>query len=143
MADSIPVIAYRFVAETSEALKKNEELKQSVERVGKARFLDLNVSVSRLIGSFSGLLPVVSAGSLAGFAMSALRAADAVGDAADRAQLSVQEFGRLQYVASQADVNFEELTKSLKIFRVNLDEAATGGGKVERALNDLGLQAKD
>jgi len=143
MADSIPVIAYRFVAETSEALKKNEELKQSVERVGKASFLDLNVSVSKLIGSFSGLLPVVSAASLAGFAMSALQAADAVGDAADRAQLSVQEFGRLQYVASQADVNFEELTKSLKIFRVNLDEAATGGGKVERALNDLGLQAKD
>lgn len=140
---AVPEIAYRFLADNADALRKNNETKKSLKEINDVKLVDIDLSVSKLANSIKGLLPTVSAAAFAGFAYSAVQAADAVGDAADRAQLAVGEFGRLQYIAAQTDVNFEELTRGLKQYRIGVDEAQQGQGNLRLGLERLNLSVAD
>jgi hypothetical protein len=140
---TITEVAYRFLVDNIEAQKKNKQVKDSLKEINAVSLDDVGLSVDKLTKSFKGLLPVFSAAAIASFAYSAVQAADAIGDAADRAQLATGEFQRLNYVATQADVNFEELTRGLKQYRIGADEAEQGQGKFREGLARLNLTIAD
>lgn len=140
---TVTEVAYRFLVDNVEAQKKNKQVKDGLDDINKVSLGGVDLSVKKLTASLSGLLPVVSASAIAGFAYSAVQAADAIGDAADRAQLATGEFQRLNYVATQADVSFEELTRGLKQYRIGADEAEQGQGKFREGLERLNLKIAD
>jgi hypothetical protein len=140
---TVPEIAYRFLAQNAEALKANKQVKDSIKEIDLLDLFNIDLSVKGLTKSVKGLLPTLSAAAFGTFAYSALQAADAVGDAAERAQLAVGEFGRLEYIASSTGVNFNELTGAIKDYRKGLDEASLGQGNVKEGLDRLYLSAAE
>lgn len=75
------------------------------------------------------------------FVKKGFEAADALGDAAERAGIAVETLSRLKYVAEQNDVEFSALTVSLKRYQVVLSQASTGQKESTKSLALLGLTA--
>lgn len=115
---SAGTVTVDFAAETA---KFTAELKKVQSSLG--RLEDKLVSfekVSRLAFRF------FTAGALISFAKSALAAADATGDAAERAGIAVESFSRLQFAAGQTDVEISALTSGITKFQVAISKASTG-----------------
>lgn len=142
-ASAIPVAAFRFTADATSAINSTKSLATAVANLDKTSLQNIDSAIGGLTKRFAGLLPVIGVATLANFARSAIQAADAVGDAADRIGVSASALSRLKYVAEQSDVGFEDLTNSLKKYEVGLSNAARGEGKAGEALALLNLSARE
>lgn len=89
----------------------------------------------------STLLPIASGAALAGFITSSLSAADAVGDAAERAGALASEMSRMNFIAEQSDTSFETLESGVKNFHKTLSNAAAGEKTAADALDAIGISA--
>jgi hypothetical protein len=94
--------------------------------------------VTALAGA-AGIAAVATA--LGNFVKKGFEAADALGDAADRAGIAVESLSRLKFVADQNDVEFSSLTVALKRYQVTLSQAASGSKESADALGLIGLKA--
>lgn len=81
------------------------------------------------------------AATLGAFAKSSFLAADAIGDAADRAGVAVDSLSRLKFAAEQNDVDFSSLTVALKRWQVTLSQASSGSQDAASSLKLLHLNA--
>jgi hypothetical protein len=104
--------------------------------------------VAGLQGSFSSLertaglaLKVFGGAQLLGFAKQAFDAADATADAAARAGIAVDSFSRLQYAATQADVEIGAFTSGITKFQVEISKAADGSKNAGDTLKQFGISA--
>jgi hypothetical protein len=66
-----------------------------------------------------------------------------LGDAAERAGVTVESLSRLKFVAEQSDLEFGALTLAIKKFQVGLSTAASDGGETAEMLERLKLKASD
>lgn len=78
---------------------------------------------------------------LLSFAKSSFQAADALGDAAERAGVAVDSLSRLKYAADQSDVEFGALTVAIKRWQVTLSQASSGQKDASESLQLLKLSA--
>lgn len=104
--------------------------------------------VQSRVAGFQARLGVLAAGAAVGVAsafaaitVEGFKAADAIGDAADRAGIAVESMSRLKFVADQNDVEFSALTIALKKYQVVLSEASGGQKEASNSLKLLGLSA--
>ena len=80
----------------------------------------------------------------AAFIADAFRAADVIGDAAKRANVSAESFSRLAYAANLSDVSMGALETGVAKLQKTLGQVALGSGpEAAKALERLGLSAKD
>jgi hypothetical protein len=86
---------------------------------------------------------VAAVTALSSLAARGFRAADALGDAAERAGVTVESLSRLKFAAEQNDVEFGSLTTAIKRWQVQLSQAASGGKDASESLERLGLKAAD
>jgi hypothetical protein len=83
-----------------------------------------------------------TAGALIAFTKSAFAAADATADMAERAGIAVESFSRLQFAASQTDVEMQALTSGIQKFQVTLSKASTGSKEAQATLQLFGVTAE-
>lgn len=140
---SIPVAAFQYRADNTQALSKTAELRGAMEGLNGLSLGKLDSGFANLGATIGRFVPALTAVGIARFALSAVQAADAIGDAADRAGLSVETFSRLQFVAKQSDIEFSELTTSVRKYQVGLSEAISGTGGMRDALGRLNLNARE
>lgn len=129
---SAGTVTVDFAAETAkfvaELKKVNTSLKGFEDRL---KVVD---NVSRLaFKAFAGF-------SLVNFAKSAILAADALGDAAERAGIAVDEFTRLKFAADQSDVEFSAFTSGLQRFQIAISKAADGSKDAKGIFSSLGVE---
>jgi hypothetical protein len=108
----------------------------------------LTVPLAKINGSlaaFKGLMVTAAAAlplaAFASFARRSFEAADALGDAAERAGVTVESLSRLKFVAEQNDVEFGALTTAIKRWQVTLSQASSGQKDASESLNLLRLNA--
>lgn len=82
---------------------------------------------------------IAIAGAIAGIAISAASAGDAVDKGAQAAAISTDAYQELAYVASQSGTDIEVLTKALGKQTQGLAQLAAGAGPAYEALTELGL----
>ena len=75
------------------------------------------------------------------FVKRGFEAADALGDAAERAGVAVESLSRLKFAAEQNDVEFGALTIAIKRWQVTLSQAAGGSKEAAQAIGLLKLNA--
>lgn len=141
--NTIPVAAFEYRANNAQALSSTAELRGAVTDVNNLKLGGLDSQFQKLGATIGRFVPVLTAAGVASFALSAVRAADAMGDAAERAGLSVETFSRLQFVAQQSDIEFTELTSSIRKYQDGLGNAIRGTGSMVGALGDLNLNARE
>lgn len=117
----------RFVAEIGKAQKSLKGIESNLE--------GLNKVADRALG-------FLTTGALIAFTKQAFNAADAIGDAAERAGIAVESFSRLKFAAEQSDVEMASLTTGLKKFQVVVSNAAEGGNSMSGALAQIGLSGQ-
>lgn len=104
----------------------------------------IEMSASRMAGKVSAAIAgALSVGALLNMTKNALDAADAMGAAAERAQMAVEQFSALAYAAKQSDVPMEALEVSVKKLSDSIVLAAEGSGKFVAAFNVLGVKVRD
>jgi len=131
---SAGTVTVDFAAETA---KFTAELKKVRDQLGRMESnLQAVDKVARVAFRF------FTAGALLSFAKSAFAAADATGDAAERAGIAVESFSRLQFAASQTDVEMSALTSGLQQFQVTLSKASTGSKEAQTVLARFGVTAE-
>jgi hypothetical protein len=110
---------------------------------GKDQTEAMKVSVDGLKRALEGLgVGLTFAAALEGV-KSAVEFGSALNDLSIQAGISTQAFQTLAYVSDAAGVKQEELGASLNILNRNLAEAATGAGKQNKAIADLGLNTAE
>lgn len=137
----IPVAAFRYYVDGAQAIDITKRLEDSVRRLDNVDLNNVSAGYDRLTSLAKGLLPAIGAAQVLGFFKSAVTAVDELGDAAERAQLSVEEFSKLQFIAQKTDVEFGELTNAIKKYQQGLSDAAVGQGAVANGLEAIGLSA--
>lgn len=141
--ETIPVAAFRYYADNSQAIASTSQLHGAVTGLNGISLGKLDSSFASLGATIGRFVPALTAAGLANFALSAVRSADALGDAAERAGLSVETFSRLQYVAQQSDIEFGQLTTSIRQYQNGLSDAIAGTGTMRSALGLLNLNARE
>lgn len=137
----IPVAAFRYYVDGAQAIDITKRLEDATRRLDNVDLSNISTGYDRLTSLARGLLPAIGAAQVLGFFKSAVTAVDELGDAAERAQLSVEEFSKLQFVAQKTDVEFGELTNAIKKYQQGLSDAAQGQGAVANGLEAIGLSA--
>lgn len=117
----------RFTADVGKAQKAIKGVDDNLQ--------GLNKIAERALG-------FLTTGALIAFTKQAFNAADAIGDAADRAGIAVESFSRLKFAAEQSDVEMSSLTTGLKKFQVIVSNAAEGGNSMSGALAQIGLSGQ-
>lgn len=85
----------------------------------------------------------IAATALAGLVSRGFAAADALGDAAERAGDTAESLSRLKFAAEQNDIEFGALTTAIKKFQVGISQANSDGGETAEMLERLKLKASD
>lgn len=62
---------------------------------------------------------------------------------AERMDTTAKSLSQLEYVAKQSDIQFDTLASSLDTFTKNVGMASVGTGKAQKALKELGIDAKE
>lgn len=123
-----------------------ESLKQ-VERQASATGTRGVSGLNAAFRELKGLLPALGLGTviltLTSLSRRAFEAADAMGDAAERAGVTVETMSRLAFAAQQSDVEFSTLTTAIRNWQKTLSEAGQGTKTATDALAALGLKASD
>lgn len=140
---NIPVAAFEIRAGNVQALSKTAEVRSALEGLAGINLGKLDSGFANLGATIGRFVPALTAVGIANFALSAVKAADAIGDAAERAGLSVETFSRLQHVAQQSDIEFTELTGSIRKYQNGLSDAIRNTGSMRGALGDLNLNARE
>lgn len=143
MSTPIPVGAFEYRANNAQAVSATDQLVRSVEKLNAVKLDKLDLSFSNLTATLGRFTPALAVLAVGRFALGAVQAADALGDAADRADISVESFSKLKYVAEQSDIEFGELTASIRKYQVGLGAAARGGGPMLETLARLNLSARE
>jgi hypothetical protein len=125
----------KFASELEKIRRDLGRLKESGSAV-EAGFKTL----TRAAGVLGGVL---STEAILAFARQAFEAADAIGDAAERAGVGVESLSRLKFAAEQNDVEFASLTKGVREFQQNLSAAAVSTTAAQEKLALLGLEAAE
>ncbi len=92
--NTIPVAAFEYRANNAQALASTAELRGAVTDFNNLKLGNLDSQFQKLGATIGRFVPVLTAAGMASFALSAVRAADAAGDAAERFGLSVETFSR-------------------------------------------------
>ncbi len=130
----------------------NDSIKILLEVVDKAtpelqKFQQNLAKTGVSISQFSSLVQTLVAGALVGsfvaLVRNSLAAADAMGDMADRAGVSVQSFSALAYVAKFADLTAEQLEGSLVKLSRTIAESVDPTSKSAIAFDYLGGSVKN
>jgi len=132
---SAGTVEVSFAAETA---KFTAQLKQVNDRLK-----GMESGFSAVSTAARAFIPVLSVTAIASFVRTALSAADALGDVADRIGVSVEALSRLQFAAQESDVEIEALNKSLQRFQITVSDAFQGIGSAQRSLSALNLTAAD
>lgn len=131
MSDSVKIL----LEVVDKATPELQKFQQNLNKTG--------VSISQ----FSSLVQTLVAGALVGSFMALVRnslaAADAMGDMADRAGVSVQSFSALAYVAKFADLTAEQLEGSLVKLSRTIAESVDPTSKSAIAFEYLGVSVKN
>lgn len=135
----IPTAAFRYFVDDAQAVAANKRVAEGIDSVNSKNLDNVSKGFQNLTSIVKGFLPVIGAIEIKNFFTSAVDYVDQLGDAAERAQLSVETFSKLQYVAQKSDIEFTELTKAVKTFQIGLSDAAIGQGTLRKGLEDLGL----
>lgn len=122
----------------AEVAKFNAQLKTV-----QASLTRLETNVAAVGKAFELAFRFISTAALIGFAKQAIDAADAIGDAAQRAGTTVEAFSRLKFAAEQNDITFGSLEIALRKFQDTLGEAGQGTQSAVDAFRSLGLAAQD
>jgi hypothetical protein len=139
----IPVAAFELRANNASALASTMQVDSALRGLSTINLGKLDAGFASLGASIGRFVPIFTAAGVATFALSAVRAADALGDAAEVAGLSVESFSRLQHVAQQSDIEFGQLTASIRTYQNGLGEAIAGTGSMRAALGRLNLDARE
>jgi hypothetical protein len=131
---SAGTVTVDFAAETAKFTAELKKVQQSLGRVEQS--LQTFDKVARVAFRF------FTAGALISFTKSAFAAADATADAAERAGIAVESFSRLQFAASQTDVEMQALTSGIQKFQVTLSKASTGSKEAATTLARFGVSAQ-
>jgi hypothetical protein len=91
---------------------------------------------------FGGIATGIAA-SLLAVAKSVADFHDAIGKAAERTGVGVENLAGLKFAADLADVSFEELQVGLTQFSARLQEVQRGSGEAKRAFDALGISVTD
>lgn len=144
---TIPVSAFRYIADGSQAVQETERVRSKLESLNEisledvlAEFNDLDLSLEGLAKKAVGL---VSAGAIVGLIQSGIDLALELGTAAQRAGTTAESLSKLKFAADESDVSFEALTKGIRQFQDNLSAANAGQGDFARSLSEIGLQLTD
>jgi hypothetical protein len=100
-------------------------------------------SAGRMAKTLAGLGGLAVAGGILKMAKDALDAADAMGEAAERASISVEQFSALAYAAKQSDVPMASLEQSVKKLSEAMAEASRGNDKFTSLFATLGVKVTD
>lgn len=114
-----------FLAEFKKVQKATKDLGDGFESMG---------------GLAKKAIQVFSGAALLAFAKSAITAADALGDAAERAGIAVEEFTKLKFAADQSDVEFSAFTSGLQRFQVAISKAGDGSKDAKEVFALLGVE---
>lgn len=131
---SAGTVTVDFAAETA---KFTAELKKVKSELGR-----MQESLSSIDKVAKVAFRFFTAGALVAFTKSAFAAADATGDMAERAGIAVESFSRLQFAASQTDVEVTALTTGIAKFQVTLSKASTGSKEAQVTLARFGVSAQ-
>lgn len=121
-------------------LKGFEKQLESLNRTSEQRIKQVEDRFISLDKVASRVKQALSVGALLAFAKSAILAADALGDAAERAGIAVDEFTRLKFAADQSDVEFSAFTSGLQRFQVAISKAADGTGDAKAVFSSFGVE---
>lgn len=129
---SAGTVTVDFAAETAKFTAELKKVQGSLKGL-EDRFNTLE-KVGRLaLKGFAGF-------SLVSFAKSAILAADALGDAAERAGIAVDEFTKLKFAADQSDVEFSAFTSGIQRFQIAISKAADGSKDAKTIFASLGVE---
>jgi hypothetical protein len=76
-------------------------------------------------------------------ARNALQAADNMGDAADRAGMTVEKYSALAYAAKQLDAEHDQLEQGVKKLSIAIANAAAGDEKYVKLFKGMGVEIRD
>lgn len=128
----------KFAAELEKVRRDLSKLKDSGESTAKSL-----KSLTDFAGGFkSQIAGLVSGAALVAFAKQAFEAADAIGDAAARSGIAVEDLSRLNFAAEQNDVEFASLTRSIKEYYKNLSAAGAGNDAAREKFSLLGIEVE-
>lgn len=131
---SAGTVTVDFAAETA---KFTAELKKVQSSLG-----EMQKSLNTIDKAARVAFRFFTAGALLAFTKSAFAAADATADMAERAGIAVESFSRLQFAASQTDVEINALTSGIAKFQVTLSKASTGSKEAQTTLARFGVSAE-
>ena len=94
-------------------------------------------------GTLKGLLPLLSAGALAGWTKSVIDASDALNDLSVRTGVAVKDLASLELVAKQSDTSIESLGAGLNKLSRSIGQAEGGNKEIAASLKALGVTTKD
>lgn len=147
MANTAPDVRVRLsaegVKEVVDALKNIADEANKQGKRSEGAFSGLVNSLGGIRGLISKLTVSISALSFANLAKDAIDYADSVGKAAVKSGSLAEGLSVLRVGASTADVEAEELDKSLIKLSVNMEALRQGSQKQVDAFAQLGLKAKD
>lgn len=128
-----------FAAETAKFTAELKKVQGSLKNLegGFAKFDKVATSVFRFATAGAGAAALIS------FTRSALAAADATGDAAERIGVTASSLSRLQFVAQQTDVEFSALTAGIQRFQVAMSKASDENRAAQETLAQFGVRAED
>lgn len=136
MANSGDVMRVRLSAEgIQEVMASLKKVQQEVGKTGKA-----GKDAGDALGSLSTLF---AAQKMASFVASALEAADGLFKMAQKTGVAVEQLSVFSYMAQQAEVSNEDLTKGFGKLAKSLDLLASGDAKTTEAFKRIGLGAAD
>lgn len=153
MADDVGVLVARVVADTeqfrSEMLRVSNQLASNTAKMNSA-LAKVQESTGSLSKGFSALAGVLgqlgvafSIGAIVNFAANAIKAADAVGEAAAAANIGAERFQRLQLVFAENGVGAEQFSVAMNKLNSGLGKfLQTGAGPAKDAIHDLGLESR-
>jgi len=150
--DDVGVLVARVVADTeqfrSEMLRVSNQLASNTAKMNSAlaKVQESTGSLSKSLGVLTGSLGALgvsfSVGAIAAFALNAIRAADAVGEAAAAANIGAERYQRLQLVFAENGVEAEQFAVAMNKLNSGFGVfIQTGAGPAAKAIKDLGLEA--
>lgn len=131
----------RFLTQVRSDFK---EISSGAAKVGEG-FDKVGESVAtfgRNVALLTGAITAAGAGVLA-FVKTATELVDSTGKAAQSAGLSIEEYGKLQFVFEQGDVSAEQFGAAMKILNKNILDASRGIGEGLVAFKALGISVKN
>lgn len=129
--------------EVVDALRRVSSQTDKTARQAKANVGSLNATMGQFKGLIGSLGLGLSVAGLVALGNNALKSADAIGKAAQKTGVAVEDFSALNVTAGLADVSLEQLQGGLGKLTRNMAELADGSKVAQQAFARVGLSADD